>query len=140
MDGVDVIAKLKRLKHNLDRLDEDDRMFVDEMMNRHESGQRLNVHQILQIVDMRVPGEEIAQAAPIWTQGTVSVIYVALQNVGCGADIPVNLDSLIERLVLSPKLADWAVPLITETIRPFDFAGPVEKSALKIPNRWSRIQ
>jgi hypothetical protein len=52
-------------------------------------------------------------------------------NVGCGVDIPVNLESLIERLVLSPELKDWAVPIITETVRRFGFGGCVEKSSLK---------
>jgi hypothetical protein len=54
-------------------------------------------------------------------------------NVGYGPDEPVVIDTLIERLVLSPELKDWAVPVITEAIRRFNFAGPVETSALKIP-------
>jgi protease PrsW len=53
-------------------------------------------------------------------------------NVGGGVDIPVNLESLMERLVLSPELKDWAVPVITETARRFGFGGCVEKSTLKI--------
>src|ERR1035438_5861153 len=78
---VNVIAKLKRLRDNLDHLNEDDKTFVDEMVKAHESGERLRVHQVRRIVDMRVPGEEVAQDSPIWRQGTVSVIYVPLEEV-----------------------------------------------------------
>jgi hypothetical protein len=53
-------------------------------------------------------------------------------NVGNGVDIPVNVAVLAERLVLSPELADWAVPYITEAIRHFSFAGPIEKSHLDV--------
>ena len=55
-------------------------------------------------------------------------------NVGFGVDIPVNLDVLIGRIVLSPELRDWAVPVLTETIRRFNFGGAVEKSTLSVPN------
>jgi hypothetical protein len=53
-------------------------------------------------------------------------------NIGRGVDIPAKVDDLIERLVLSPELRDWAVPFITEAIRRFGFDGPIEKSRLKI--------
>jgi hypothetical protein len=52
-------------------------------------------------------------------------------NLGTGVDEPVNLDMLIGRLVLSPEMKDWAVPVITEAIRRFDFNGLVEKSDLQ---------
>ena len=45
-----------------------------------------------------------------------------------GVYIPVNLELLIERLVLSPDLDGWAVPFITEAVRHFGFGGPIEKS------------
>ena len=48
-------------------------------------------------------------------------------NIGRGVDISAKVDDLIERLVLSPELRDWAVPFITEAIRRFGFDGPIEK-------------
>jgi hypothetical protein len=54
-------------------------------------------------------------------------------NLGTGVDKAVNLDTLIGRLVLSPDLKDWAVPVITETIRRLGCAGPVAKSTLVAP-------
>ncbi len=51
-------------------------------------------------------------------------------NPGHGVDIPVDIEILIERLVLSPELKDWAVPYITEAIRHFGFHGCIEKSTL----------
>lgn len=51
-------------------------------------------------------------------------------NIGCGVDVPVDLEVLIERLVLSPELKDWAVPFITEVIRHYGFVGCIEKWAL----------
>ncbi|MBV9301243.1 MAG: hypothetical protein JOY62_08260 [Acidobacteriaceae bacterium] len=53
-------------------------------------------------------------------------------NVECGVNISVDLEIMIERLVLSPELKQWAVPGIFELTRRFGFVGPVEKSALKI--------
>jgi hypothetical protein len=55
-------------------------------------------------------------------------------NPGCGVDIPVNLEALIGRIVLSPELRDWAVPVVTETIRRFNFGGPVVKATLSVSN------
>lgn len=51
-------------------------------------------------------------------------------NAGHGVDIPVDLEILIERLVLSPELKHWAVRFITEAIRHCGFGGCIEKSAL----------
>ena len=50
-----------------------------------------------------------------------------------GIDIPVDLPILIERIVLSPQLRDWAVSAVTEAIRKvakFDIACPIEKSSI----------
>jgi hypothetical protein len=44
-------------------------------------------------------------------------------NVGSGVDIPIDVDMLIERVLLSPELADWAVPVIAEVIRRFGLGG-----------------
>ena len=52
-------------------------------------------------------------------------------NTEYGVDLPVDVEMLIERLVLSPELKDWAVPVITEAIRRFDFHGVVGKSHLR---------
>jgi len=41
---------------------------------------------------------------------------------------------LIERLVLSPELKKWAVPVITGAIRQFGFDGSIEGSTLKAVN------
>jgi hypothetical protein len=305
MDRVDVLGRLRRLNESLDRLGEDDKGFVSEMVKLHESGQRLNRPQILRIVDMQLPGEldqqQDKRGAKIWTFGMVNVLsvspdervwrYMSLErlfallsnkalhfsplaamsdtsegklppkaweetkkqlpshlleegvgmggdtgdaltaimveqrrtdacvscwyidsldslgmwqeyapnngvaiqstlrrlgsslrdsstpvvvspvryfgpneeeaysneafygslyikndkfrhekecralayrvNMGSGFDIPAKVDDLIERLVLSPELRDWAVPFITEAIRRFDFDGPIEKSKLK---------
>jgi len=51
-------------------------------------------------------------------------------NAGYGVDIPVDLEILIERLVLSPELKDWAVRFVTEAVRHFRFGGCIEKSTL----------
>jgi len=53
-------------------------------------------------------------------------------NAGHGFDIPVDGEMLVERLVLSPELKDWAVRFITEAFRHFGFQGCVEKSDLKL--------
>ena len=51
-------------------------------------------------------------------------------NSGCGVDVLVPLEALIQRLVLSPELPHWAVPSITVAIRQFAFDGPIERSRL----------
>ena len=313
MVGVDVLAKLCKLKANLDGLSADDKAFVNSMVKLHESEQLLNRHQLLRIVDMRVPGEpdqDESRDSTLWSQGTVRVVNAPLEaviwrympleqliallwkktihfsplsmmeditegqlpprawqetkkqlpesvlegrdgmgadammrcmveqrrtdgciscwymnasdslkmwqqyapkngvaiqstvrrfasclqacqtpvtigpvtyfapeeeeeyideafygslfikhdftidqrtgepiefwherelralayrvNVGYGVDIPINLESLIQRLVLSPELKDWAIPVVTETVRRFGFGGCVEKSSLNI--------
>ena len=302
MDGVDALGKLDKLNESLERLHEDDKEFISDMVKLHESGQRLNRPQILRIVDMQVPGESAQQdkqGAKMWTFGMVNVLSaspdetiwrympleqlfavlsnkalhfsplaamsdtsegqlppkaweetknqlpshlgeervgmdadtltaimvqqrrtdacvscwyidssdslrmwqeyapnngVAIQstlrrlgsslrdsrtpiavspvryfgpdeeeafsseaffgslyikhdkfrhekecralayrvNIGSGVDIPAKVDDLIERLVLSPELRDWAVPIMTEAIRRLGFDGPIEKSKLKI--------
>jgi hypothetical protein len=53
-------------------------------------------------------------------------------NVGIGVEIPVDVDILIERLVLSPELEVWAKEFIIEAIRHFGFSGCIEKSALTL--------
>ena len=40
-----------------------------------------NRHQILRIVDMPIPGEEISKDSRIWTQGTVNVVNASLEEV-----------------------------------------------------------
>jgi hypothetical protein len=45
-----------------------------------------------------------------------------------GIDIPVTLPILIERLVLSPDLPEWAVPSFTEAMRKLGVECPIEKS------------
>jgi len=80
MDGVDVVAKLCRLRDNLDGLSEDDKTFVTEVVNLHETGTRPKIGQVLRIAEIRVPGEEIHDSR-IWTQGTVSVVDASLQDV-----------------------------------------------------------
>jgi hypothetical protein len=47
-----------------------------------------------------------------------------------GVDIPVSLDVLVERLVLSPELREWAVEALTVAIRKFGLECPIEKSSL----------
>lgn len=54
-------------------------------------------------------------------------------NIGCGFDIHVDVERLIERLVLSPELEDWAVPVIEKTVRLYGFGGCIEGSALQGP-------
>jgi hypothetical protein len=86
MVGVDVLAKLYKLQGNLDRINsDDDRAFVSSMVNLHQSGQRLNRHQILRIVDMPVPGEieqqDESQISAFWSSGIVRVIGARLEEV-----------------------------------------------------------
>jgi hypothetical protein len=52
-------------------------------------------------------------------------------NDGRGVNIPVASNVLIESLVLSPDLPDWAVPFITQLITTLGFAGQVERSSAK---------
>lgn len=47
-------------------------------------------------------------------------------NPGTGVEIPVEVDVLIERLLLSPELPDWAVRFVTEAIRHFGFVGQID--------------
>lgn len=75
-DGIDVIAKLYRLNGKLDDLTKEDRTFVSETVRLHEEGNGLKLDQVLRIVDVPVPGEE-PTPKPIWTQGTVSVVYAS---------------------------------------------------------------
>ena len=84
MVGVDVLAKLHDLKHNLDALSPDDKEFVNRMVELLESEQLLNRHQILQIMDIRVPGERDQDSLEFqrpWAQGTVSVVFASLEEV-----------------------------------------------------------
>jgi len=83
MDGVDVLARLYTLKDRLDGLAEDDKTFVNEMVKLHESGQVLSRHQILRIVEMRVPGEPVQQErdAIMWTHEKVNIIAAAPEEV-----------------------------------------------------------
>jgi hypothetical protein len=78
--GVDVIGKLYRLNEKLDALTEDDRAFVSEAVTQHKQGRVPKIDQVLRIVDMPVPGEEPAPQ-PVWNLGTVSVGFVALDQV-----------------------------------------------------------
>jgi len=43
-----------------------------------------------------------------------------------GIDLDIDVNILIESLVLAPTLEHWAVPVMTETIRRFDFMGRIE--------------
>jgi len=52
-------------------------------------------------------------------------------NDGRGVNIPVASNVLIESLVLSPDLPDWAVPFVTQLITTLGFAGQVERSSAK---------
>jgi hypothetical protein len=81
MGGVDILARLYKLKDSVDGLTADDRAFVTEMVKLHESGHLPNISEILRIVEMPVPGEEITQDTGIWTQGNVSVVYAPLREV-----------------------------------------------------------
>ena len=47
-------------------------------------------------------------------------------GIGCGIDLPIDVEVLIESVVLSPELQAWAVPVITEAIRRFGFVGRIE--------------
>jgi len=56
-------------------------------------------------------------------------------NLGVGVDIPVDLERLIDHLVLSPELQDWAVPTIIEAIRrvaEFEMRCPIQKSSITV--------
>src|ERR1039458_2956685 len=81
MDSVDVVARLYQLKDNLDGLSEGDKAFVNDMVKLHESGQLVNRHHILRIIEMRVPGEVVPEESRVWTQGTVNVVNVSLEEV-----------------------------------------------------------
>lgn len=75
MEGVDVLAKLYALKDHLGELAPNDADFVSEMAILNESGRQLNRHQILQIVDMVIPGEPPKQL-DVHTFGLVNVVFV----------------------------------------------------------------
>jgi hypothetical protein len=76
MEGVDVLAKLYALKDHLNELAPNDAAFVSEIVTLNESGHMLNRHQILQIVDMAIPGEPPKQP-DVHTIGLVNVVFVA---------------------------------------------------------------
>lgn len=59
-------------------------------------------------------------------------------NDGGGVNIPVASKVLIESLVLSPDLADWAVPSINQVITILGFAGRIERSSAK-SSRMARL-
>ena len=50
-------------------------------------------------------------------------------NDGRGVNIPVAPSVLIQSLILSPDMPDWAVPFITELITTLGFAGQIERSS-----------
>jgi hypothetical protein len=52
-------------------------------------------------------------------------------NDGRGVNVPVASIVLIESLVLSPDLPDWAVPFITQLITTLGFAGQIERSSAR---------
>lgn len=78
MERVDVSAKLYELKSHLDGLSDADKAFVNSTIARLESGQMLDRHQILRIVDMRVPGEEESLDSTVRTQGMVTLTCSSL--------------------------------------------------------------
>jgi hypothetical protein len=70
LDGSDVLQKVAKLKQNLDRLGENDKDFVSQMINLLENGALMKRDQILRIMDLRVPGDPAqkeSQDARIWT-------------------------------------------------------------------------
>jgi hypothetical protein len=73
MGSVDVVAKLRRLNDHLAELTDDHRAFVAEMLNRNDNGERLLLPDILQIVEMAVPGEALP-IDPICRNGTVTAL------------------------------------------------------------------
>ena len=84
MDGIDVLARLYTLRDELGGLSEDDKTFVNEMVKLHESGRVLNRHQILRIVEMRVPGEpaqQESQDSGFWTHENVKIISAPPEEV-----------------------------------------------------------
>jgi hypothetical protein len=65
-----VLQKVAKLKQNLDRLGENDKDFVSQMINLLENGALMKRDQILRIMDLRVPGDPAqkeSQDARIWT-------------------------------------------------------------------------
>jgi hypothetical protein len=84
MDGVDVLARLYALRDKLDGLSEGDKTFVSEMVKLHESGLVLNRHQVLRIVEIRVPGDpaqQECQDAGFWTRENVKIVSVSPEEV-----------------------------------------------------------
>jgi len=70
LDGGDLLQRVGKLKENLDRLGENDKDFVSEVVNLLERGEVVKRDQILRIMDLHVPGEppqEESQDARIWT-------------------------------------------------------------------------
>jgi len=58
-------------------------------------------------------------------------------NDGRGVNIPIASNVLIESLVMSPDLPDWALPYITQLITSLGFSGQVERSSAKSPRTAS---
>jgi hypothetical protein len=52
-------------------------------------------------------------------------------NDGRGVNIPIASNVLIESLILSPDLPDWAAPFIIELISTLGFAGQIDRSLAK---------
>lgn len=79
MEGVDVLAKLYALKDHLNELAPNEAAFVSEMVTLNESGHVLTLQQILQIVDMPIPGEA-AKEPDVHEFGLVKAVFVALDQ------------------------------------------------------------
>ena len=80
MQGVNVIARLTKLHENLSFLNEEDQVFVKDMVRQCETGQMPNRYQVLRIVEIPVPGEQPITNPDIWSQGMVSVVYASLEE------------------------------------------------------------
>src|SRR5690242_16218338 len=79
-EPINLTAKLCRLKDCLEKLDADDRRFVNAMATRLDQGERPSLLEILRIKDIQVPGET-PLVDPIRREGTVTALRKDLDEV-----------------------------------------------------------
>jgi hypothetical protein len=79
-------------------------------------------------IDQAFYGSLFIKHDPFRTENELRPLAYSV-NSGAGVDVPVNVDLLVERLVLSPELSDWAASSVVEAIRNFGDHRPIERSS-----------
>jgi hypothetical protein len=62
----------------------------------------------------------------------IRATVIRSQNMGSGADVPIDLSQLIVHLFVSPEAGDWIVPVVRDVVRQYGLDFPVEKASLRV--------